>query len=72
MTGHAWMMTMTDERALEPATRQGFESPKRYGPRTPTTINGLLEFDHAARARGYATIDEDFASLASSLFGRTR
>ncbi|WP_347557412.1 IclR family transcriptional regulator [Robbsia sp. KACC 23696] len=60
-TGYAWMMTMTDERALELVSRQGFGSPKQYGPRAPTTINGLLGFVHAARERGYATINEVFA-----------
>jgi IclR family acetate operon transcriptional repressor len=60
-TGHAWMMTMTDERALELVSRQGFGQPKQYGPNAPTTINGLLEFVHAARTRGYATINEVFA-----------
>jgi DNA-binding IclR family transcriptional regulator len=60
-TGHAWMMTMTDERALELVTRQGFGQPKQYGPNAPTTISGLLKFVHAARERGYATINEVFA-----------
>ena len=60
-TGHAWMMTMTDERALELVSRQGFGQPKQYGPNAPTTIAGLLKFVHAARERGYATINEVFA-----------
>jgi DNA-binding IclR family transcriptional regulator len=60
-TGHAWMMTMTDERALELVSRQGFGQPKQYGPNAPTTISGLLKFVHAARERGYATINEVFA-----------
>ncbi|MCP1118613.1 IclR family transcriptional regulator [Robbsia andropogonis] len=60
-TGYAWMMTMTDERALALVTHQGFGSPKQYGPKAPTTINGLLAFVHAARDRGYATINEVFA-----------
>lgn len=60
-TGHAWMMTMSDERALELVSRQGFGTPKQYGPRAPTTVTGLLEFVHAARTRGYATINEVFA-----------
>jgi len=60
-TGHAWMMTMTDERALELVTRQGFGQPKQYGPNAPTTVKPLLAFVDAARARGYATIYEVFA-----------
>jgi IclR family transcriptional regulator, acetate operon repressor len=60
-TGHAWMMTMTDERALELVTRQGFGQPKQYGPNAPTTVKALLGFVDAARSRGYATIYEVFA-----------
>jgi DNA-binding IclR family transcriptional regulator len=60
-TGHAWMMTMTDERALELVTRQGFGQPKQYGPKAPTTVKALLGFIDAARSRGYATINEVFA-----------
>jgi IclR family acetate operon transcriptional repressor len=52
---------MTDERALELVSRQGFGQPKQYGPNAPTTIHALLEFVHAARTRGYATIKEVFA-----------
>ena len=52
---------MSDERALELVSRQGFGQPKQYGPKAPTTVQGLLEFVHAARARGYATIDQVFA-----------
>jgi DNA-binding IclR family transcriptional regulator len=52
---------MTDERALELVTRQGFGQPKQYGPNAPTTVKALLGFVDAARARGYATIYEVFA-----------
>ncbi len=60
-TGHAWMLTMTDERALELVSRQGYGQPKQYGPNAPTTVAGLLAYIHAARERGYATINELFA-----------
>ncbi len=60
-TGHAWMLTMSDERALELVSRQGFGKPKDYGPNAPTTIQALLEFIHASRRRGYALISEVFA-----------
>jgi DNA-binding IclR family transcriptional regulator len=60
-TGHAWMLTMSDERALALVSKQGFGSPKEYGPKAPTTIRALLEHLHAARQRGYATISEVFA-----------
>ena len=60
-TGHAWLLTMSDERALELLSRQGFGDPKDYGPNAPTTVQGLLDMLQLARARGYAMIDEVFA-----------
>jgi len=60
-SGHAWLMTMSDERALELVSRQGFGKPAEYGPKAPTTIKALLGFLHAARVRGCAMIDEVFA-----------
>ena len=60
-SGHAWMLTMSDERAMELVSRQGFGSPKAYGPKAPTTVKALLGFLHAARIRGYAMIDKVFA-----------
>lgn len=60
-SGHAWLLTMSDERALELVSRQGFGKPKDYGPKAPTTLKALLGFLHAARTRGYAMIDEVFA-----------
>lgn len=60
-SGHAWLMTQSDERALELVSRQGFGKPGEYGPKAPTTIKALLGFLHAARVRGYAMIDEVFA-----------
>lgn len=60
-SGHAWLMTLSDERALELVSRQGFGQPADYGPKAPTTLKALLGFLHAARVRGYAMIDEVFA-----------
>lgn len=73
-SGHAWLMTLSDERALELVSRQGFGTPAQYGPKAPTTIKALLGFLHAARVRGYALIDEVFApgmaALAAPVFRR--
>ncbi len=66
-SGHAWLLTLSDERALELVTRQGFGSPKDYGPKAPTTVKALLGFLHAARTRGYAMIDEVFAPGMTAL-----
>ena len=60
-SGHAWLMTLSDERAMELVARQGFGKPAEYGPNAPVTIKAFLGFLHAARVRGYALIDEVFA-----------
>lgn len=66
-SGHAWLLTMTDEDALTLVTRQGFGKPQDYGPKAPTTIKTLLGYLHAARVRGYAMIDEVFAPGMSAI-----
>ena len=66
-SGHAWLLTMSDERAMELVARQGFGSPAEYGPKAPTTVKALLGFLHAARVRGYAMIDEVFAPGMSAM-----
>lgn len=66
-SGHAWLLTLSDEQALELVTRQGFGAPKDYGPKAPTTVKALLGFLHAARVRGYAMIDEVFAPGMSAM-----
>jgi IclR family transcriptional regulator, acetate operon repressor len=60
-SGHAWLLTLSDERALELVRKQGFGAAKDYGPKAPTTVKALLGTLHAARVRGYAVIDEVFA-----------
>jgi IclR family transcriptional regulator, acetate operon repressor len=73
-TGHAWLLTMSDERALEVVSKQGFGAAKDYGPKAPTTVKALLGYLHAARVRGYAMIDEVFApgmtAMAAPVFRR--
>lgn len=66
-TGHAWLLTMTDEDALQLVARQGFGAPEDFGPNAPTTVRGLLKFIHAARARGFSMIDEVFTPGMSAM-----
>lgn len=66
-SGHAWLLTLSDERALDLVSRQGFGLPADYGPKAPTTVKALLGFLHAARVRGYAMIDEVFAPGMSAM-----
>lgn len=60
-SGHAWLLSLSDEEAVALVSRQGFGTPAEYGPKAPTTVKALLGFLHAARVRGYAMIDEVFA-----------
>ncbi|WP_061958426.1 IclR family transcriptional regulator [Cupriavidus pauculus] len=66
-TGHAWLMTMSDEAAVALVMKQGFGQPNEYGPNAPTTLKTLLGFLHAARVRGYAMIDEVFAARMAAV-----
>lgn len=66
-SGHAWLLTLSDERALALVTQQGFGAPADYGPKAPTTVKALLGYLHAARVRGYAMIDEVFAPGMSAM-----
>jgi len=66
-SGHAWLLTLSDERALALVTQQGFGAPADYGPKAPTTVKALLGHLHAARVRGYAMIDEVFAPGMSAM-----
>jgi len=66
-SGHAWLLTLSDEQAMGLVSRQGFGAPKDYGPKAPTTVKALLGFLHAARVRGYAMIDEVFAPGMSAI-----
>ena len=66
-SGHAWLLTMSDEKAMERVARQGFGSPADHGPKAPTTVKALLGYLHAARVRGYAMIDEVFAPGMSAM-----
>ncbi|RTZ48029.1 IclR family transcriptional regulator [Candidimonas sp. SYP-B2681] len=59
--GHSWMMTLTDERAIELVTRQGFGLPERYGPNAPTSFDALLKIVHEDRKRGFSMINEMYA-----------
>lgn len=66
-SGHAWLLTMSDEEALTLVMRQGLGNPADYGPKAPTTVKALLGFLHAARVRSYAVIDEVFAAGMSAM-----
>lgn len=61
-SGHAWLMTFSDEKALELVARQGFGTPNDHGPNAPLITTQLLKFLKAARSRGYSIAVETFAA----------
>jgi IclR family acetate operon transcriptional repressor len=70
--GHAWLMTLSEERAIAVVTKQGFGHPKSYGPKAPTTIKALLRLLEQDRKRGFATINEMYAPGMSAMAAPVR
>lgn len=65
--GHAWLMTLTEEEALEAVSRQGFGQPSHFGPKAPTTIKALLAMLQQSRKRGYSMLRDVYAPGMSSM-----
>lgn len=59
--GHAWLMTLGEERATALVAAQGFGNPKQYGPKAPTTYKALMKILDEDRQRGYSMIVESYA-----------
>ncbi len=59
--GHAWLMTLSHERAVEIVSRQGFGDPRTYGPKAPTTIKALTKILQDDRKRGFSMINEMYS-----------
>jgi IclR family transcriptional regulator, acetate operon repressor len=66
-TGHAWLMTMSDDDALMHVAQQGFGKPGDYGPKAPTSPLALLELLKAARQRGYGMTHDMFGPGLASM-----
>jgi DNA-binding IclR family transcriptional regulator len=65
--GHAWLMTLTEEQAIQAVTRQGMGDRSHYGPNAPTTIRALLKMLQEHRKRGYSVIRDVYAAGMSSM-----
>jgi DNA-binding IclR family transcriptional regulator len=59
--GHAWLMTLSDQDAIEIVTRQGIGSPKHYGPAAPATYKALLKMLQEHRQRGFSVVRDVYA-----------
>lgn len=65
--GHAWLMTLSEERATELVARQGFGAPKSYGPKAPTTFKALMKVLEEDRKRGFSVMTEMYAPGMSAM-----
>jgi len=65
--GHAWLMTLDQERAIELVAMQGFGSPKSYGPKAPTTFKALMKILDEDRKRGFSMISDVYAPGMSAM-----
>lgn len=70
--GHAWLMTLDEDRAIECASRQGLGDPKQYGPNAPTSIKSLLKMLALHRKRGFAAIQDVYAAGMSAMAAPVR
>jgi len=65
--GHAWLMTLSEERATELVARQGFGEPRSYGPNAPTSFRALAAVLEEDRRRGFSIISEMYAPGMSAM-----
>src|SRR4051794_27556698 len=65
--GHAWLMTLTEEQALQAVTRQGMGDRAHFGPNAPVTIRALLKMLQEHRKRGYSIVRDTYAAGMSSM-----
>ena len=70
--GHAWLMTLTEERATELVAKQGFGDPKTFGPKAPTTFKALMKVLEEDRRRGFSMILEMYAPGMSAMAAPVR
>ncbi|MEQ1649126.1 MAG: IclR family transcriptional regulator [Hyphomicrobiaceae bacterium] len=66
-SGQAWLMTLSDVRALALVKRQGFGATGDYGPNAPASATDLARQLALARKRGYALTVDSFGVGLSSI-----
>jgi len=70
--GHAWLMTLPEDLAIDHVTRQGMGDPRNYGPNAPTSIKALMKMLDTHRKRGYSIIQDTYAPGMSSMAAPVR
>lgn len=65
--GHAWLMTLSEEQAIQAATRQGMGDRTHFGPNAPQTVRALLRMLKEHRKRGFSLVRDTYAPGMSSM-----
>ena len=65
--GHAWLMTLPEDRAMEIVARQGFGRAEDYGPNAPMGMGALLKMLKAHRRHGFALVQDMFTPWMSGI-----
>lgn len=65
--GHAWLMTLPEDEALQRVVRQGLGTPRQFGPNAPTSVKALTALLRAHAKRGYSLIQDMYAPGMSSM-----
>ena len=65
--GHAWLMTLSDDRAIEAVARQGLGRSDNFGPDAPATIKDLQALLDEHRKRGFSVVRDMFAPGMSGM-----
>lgn len=65
--GLAWLSCLSDEKALEIVSRQGWGEPNQYGPNAPRSIQAFLSSLHETRQRGFAMTHEAYEAGISNM-----
>jgi DNA-binding IclR family transcriptional regulator len=70
--GHAWLMTLPEDVAVEYVTRQGMGDPRKFGPNAPTTLRALQKLLDEHRKRRFSIIEDMYAPGMSSMAAPVR
>ena len=65
--GHAWLMTLAEDKAIELVIKQGLGDPRAYGPNAPTSIKELMKMLGESRKRGFSAIQDVYANGMSAM-----
>jgi IclR family transcriptional regulator, acetate operon repressor len=65
--GHAWLMTLKEEQAIQAVMRQGMGDRAHFGPDAPQSTRALLSMLKEHRKRGFSLVRDTYAAGMSSM-----